>query len=82
MVLGVHDHKDGRLVILWLVWECYMMGTRQKLIYGDEVDQVFNLITTCYSKRQSSKIKKRMRRRARREATYVLNVVTQFSHRV
>ncbi len=73
MVLGVHDHKDGRLVILWLVWECYMMGTRQKLIYCDEVDQVFNPHSYCYLKRQSSKIKKRMRRRARREATLTLN---------
>ena len=45
-----------------------MMGTRQKLIYGDEVDQVFNPHSYCYLKRQSSKIKKRMRRRARRSA--------------
>ena len=55
-----------------------MMGTRQKLIDGDEVDQVFHPHDYCYLKRRSSKIKRKMRRRARREATYVLNVVTQF----
>ncbi len=52
-----------------------MMGTRQKLIYGDEVDQVFNPRSYCYLKRQSSKIKKRMRRRARREATLTLRMI-------
>ena len=49
-----------------------MMGTRQKLIDGDEVDQVFHPHDYCYLKRRSSKIKRKMRRRARRETTLTL----------
>ncbi len=44
-----------------------MMGTRQKLKDGDEVDQVSAPNMYKYLKRRSSKIKRKMRRRRRRE---------------
>ena len=54
-----------------------MMGTKQQLKDGDEVDQVSAPNMYKYLKRRSSKIKRKMRRRARREGNLTLRKIIE-----